>query len=130
MTPAARRLLLVVLSFVAFVSLGLPDAVLGVAWPFMRQTFDLPISRLGAFLACGVAGYLASSLAAGTLVRRLGVGRVLLFSTCWSRPPWSGTRRRRGGNCCCRRPSASGSGRGRSTRGSTRSPPRRSPPGS
>lgn len=81
MTPAHRRLLLVALSFAAFVSLGLPDAVLGVAWPSVRRAFGLPISRLGAFLACGVAGYLVSSFLAGNLVRRFGVGRVLLFST-------------------------------------------------
>src|SRR5687767_11951186 len=80
-TPAARRTLLIVLSFLAFVSLGLPDAVLGVAWPSVRHWFDLPISRLGAFLACGVAGYLVSSFFAGNLVRWAGVGRVLLFST-------------------------------------------------
>ena len=79
--PAARRGLLITLSFVAFVSLGLPDAVLGVAWPSVRHAFGLPISRLGAFLACGVAGYLVSSFFAGNLVRWAGVGRVLLFST-------------------------------------------------
>ncbi|QOV87824.1 MFS transporter [Humisphaera borealis] len=81
MPTLPRRQLLILLSFVAFISLGLPDGVLGVAWPFMRHDFDLPISRLGWFLSFGVAGYLISSFFAGQLVRWIGVGRILLFST-------------------------------------------------
>ena len=46
MTPSPR--LLIALAFVAFVSLGLPDCVLGVAWPSLRATFDQPLNRLRA----------------------------------------------------------------------------------
>lgn len=81
MPGSPQQRLLIVLSFVAFISLGLPDSVLGVAWPYLRNDFALPISRLGWFLSFGVAGYLLSSFFAGALVRRLGVGRILLFST-------------------------------------------------
>ena len=36
-----------VIALLAFVSLGLPDGVLGVAWPSIRATFALPLSELG-----------------------------------------------------------------------------------
>ena len=75
------RAMLLVVAFLAFVSLGLPDGVLGVAWPSVRRSFDLPLSRLGVLLAAGMAGYLASSFSSGGVVARLGVGRVLLVSS-------------------------------------------------
>ena len=40
------RLALILVAFVAFISLGLPDAVLGVAWPSVRRTFGLPVSQV------------------------------------------------------------------------------------
>ncbi len=76
----ARSRWLVPLAFLAFVSLGLPDGVLGVAWPFLRRSFDQPIDRLGLILLPMMTGYLGSSFCAGALVRRLGVGRLLLGS--------------------------------------------------
>ena len=78
--PSGRRLVLA-LAFLAFVSLGLPDGVPGVAWPSIRHTFGLPIDRLGELLACGVGGYLVSSMGAGAAVRRWGVGILLTAST-------------------------------------------------
>ena len=73
--------MLLVVAFLAFVSLGLPDGVLGVAWPSVRRSFDLPLSQLGWLLAAAMSGYLASSFASGALVARLGLGRVLLASS-------------------------------------------------
>lgn len=75
------RLTLILVAFVAFVSLGLPDGVLGVAWPSVRRTFGLPVSQLGALLLAGMCGYLVSSFSSGVVVRRLGVGRLLLASS-------------------------------------------------
>jgi fucose permease len=74
------RRLLAVLAFAAFVSLGLPDGLLGVAWPSIRTTFGLPLSQLGSLLALFMAGYLSSSFLSGALVARLGVGRLLVWS--------------------------------------------------
>lgn len=74
-----RRLLLV--AYLAFVGLGLPDAVTGVAWPSIREAFGSGQDGLGWVLSCAATGYLASSLAAGGLVRRLGVGRLLAASS-------------------------------------------------
>lgn len=71
---------LIALAFVAFVSLGLPDGVFGVAWPSVRRTFGLPLSQMGPFLAASVTGYLVSSFFGGTVLRRTGVGRLLLGS--------------------------------------------------
>jgi fucose permease len=73
--------LLIALSFIAFVSLGLPDCVLGVAWPSIRATFHQPLSRLGAILTAGAAGYLAASFFGGQVVRAVGVGKLLLGSS-------------------------------------------------
>jgi fucose permease len=75
----ARRLL-AGLAFAAFISLGLPDGLLGVAWPSIRSTFGLPLSQLGPLLALIMAGYLASSFLSGALVARWGVGRLLVWS--------------------------------------------------
>jgi fucose permease len=69
------------LAVLGFLGLGLPDGVLGVAWPSMRRTFDLPMGRLGVHLAATTVGYLASSFASGALVTRLGVGRLLTASS-------------------------------------------------
>src|SRR5215469_3144215 len=48
-------------ALVAFVALGLPDGMLGVAWPSMRATFDQPLAALGQLLLAGSA--LASATA-------------------------------------------------------------------
>jgi fucose permease len=77
--PVGRGLL--VLAVLGFLSLGLPDGVLGVAWPSMRRSFALPVSQLGVLLSSAMAGYLASSFASGALVARLGVGRLLAASS-------------------------------------------------
>jgi fucose permease len=68
-------------ALLAFASLGLPDGVLGVAWPSMRGSFGLPLGALGALLAATMAGYLASSFAGGWLAARFGVGRLLVWSS-------------------------------------------------
>lgn len=80
MSQRAPRLL-IALAFIAFVSLGLPDCVLGVAWPSLRSTFAQPLSRVGMILTAGTAGYLVASFFGGQLVRAAGVGKLLLGSS-------------------------------------------------
>lgn len=65
----------------AFVSLGLPDTVLGVAWPSMRRTFDVALDRLGGVLFGAAFGYQVSSFVSGPLARRFGIGGVLVGSS-------------------------------------------------
>jgi len=74
------RSLLLALAFIAFISLGLPDGILGVAWPSIRRTFDVPLSQLGYILMAGTSGYFLSSFFAGAFERRLGIGGVLVVS--------------------------------------------------
>jgi MFS family permease len=73
--------MLLAIALVSFVSLGLPDGVLGVAWPSIYRTFGLPPSQLGSLLASAMVGYLLSSFSNGALVARLGVGQVLFRSS-------------------------------------------------
>ncbi len=69
-----------VLAALAFVSLGLPDGLLGVAWPSIRATFGLELDALGALLVAATTGYVASSFSSGHLLGRLNLGTVLAVS--------------------------------------------------
>ena len=71
---------LIIISFVAFISLGLPDGLLGVAWPGIQNYFDLPVDALGIILIFGTGGYMLSSFLSGMLMRRLGIGKLLSLS--------------------------------------------------
>ena len=72
---------LVALGYLAFISLGLPDAVPGIAWPSVREEFDLPQAALGAAIAAGAIASFVSGATAGRLVERFGVGALLAGST-------------------------------------------------
>ncbi len=71
---------LIVLAFIAFISLGMPDGLLGVAWPSIRTSFSIPLDAIGMLLTASVAGYLTSSFLSGPLISRWGVGSVLAAS--------------------------------------------------
>lgn len=71
---------LILLIFVAFIALGMPDGLLGVGWPSIRTSFNVPIDALGALLFVSMIGYLTSSFLSGELTRRWGVGRLLIVS--------------------------------------------------
>ena len=75
------RTLLAALAFLAFVSLGLPDGLLGVAWPSISAGFGVPLDALGVLVAVTIAGYLTSSFVSGALLRRFALGSVLWVST-------------------------------------------------
>jgi fucose permease len=77
---ARASLIVLVLVFVGFISLGLPDGLLGVAFPSIRQTFGVPLDALGAVFLTTVCGYLAASLAASWVVDRIGVAMLLSLS--------------------------------------------------
>ncbi len=82
MNPTARpRPTLLALAYLSFVSLGLPDAVFGVAWPSIRETFGLPQAALGAVLASAAVAYFSSGLLAGRLIGAMGIGALLAMST-------------------------------------------------
>lgn len=76
----SQRLLLI-LAFLAFISLGLPDGLPGVAWPSMHTTFRVPLSSLGSVLIAMSVGFLASSSSSGYLATRIGIGKLLALSS-------------------------------------------------
>lgn len=81
MTKDKANPLLIVLAFLSFIGIGLPDGLLGVAWPSMRESFGLPLDALGGLLVMYTTGYLISSFGSGWLLRQTNVG-VVLSSSC------------------------------------------------
>ncbi|MEV4722859.1 MFS transporter [Micromonospora humida] len=81
MSVAPPRTSLLLLAYLAFVSLGLPDGLLGVGWPSISTEFGVPTGAVGLVLTAGTIGYLTSSVLAGFTLARLGVGRLLAGST-------------------------------------------------
>ena len=69
------------LAYVAFVSLGLPAGLLGVAWPTLRSEFSLPLDAIGLMFISNTVGYLLSSLFIARLIGRFGIGQLLIFSS-------------------------------------------------
>jgi fucose permease len=76
-----RETRLLLLAYLAFISLGLPDATLGIAWPSLRQAFHLPPSAIGLVLGMAVSGYFLSGLLAGSWMHKAGVGGLLAGSS-------------------------------------------------
>ena len=68
--------LLLAIIYVAFISLGLPDSLLGSAWPSMYPGFGVPVSFAGIVSMIIAAGTIVSSLMSDRLPRRLGTGKV------------------------------------------------------
>jgi fucose permease len=72
--------LLLAFTFVAYIALGLPDALIGVAWPAMRTDFGLPLSALGPLYIATTAGYVLASSTTGELLSRMSMGTLLAGS--------------------------------------------------
>ena len=70
-------LLLLIVIYLSFISLGLPDSLLGAAWPTMQQALAVPISRAGWLSMIISSGTVISSLCAGRLLKRFGTGAVV-----------------------------------------------------
>lgn len=65
------------LSLASFVALGLPDGMLGTAWPSMRQSLHAPVSYLGLVLLAATAGSVLITIFIGRIMRRTGVPALL-----------------------------------------------------
>ena len=72
--------LLLAVIYLSFVSLGLPDALLGSAWPSMYGAFGVPVSFAGGISTIIALGTVVSSLQSNRLTRRFGAGRVTAAS--------------------------------------------------
>lgn len=72
--------LLLAIIYLAFISLGLPDSLLGSAWPVMHQDLGAPLSAMGIVTMIISAGTVASSLASDFLTKKFGTGVVTAVS--------------------------------------------------
>ena len=72
--------LLLALIYISFISLGLPDSVLGAAWPTIYPEFGVPFSYAGLISAIISVGTITSSLFSDKLTRRFGTGKLTAFS--------------------------------------------------
>lgn len=73
---------LLVVIYVAFIGLGLPDTILGAAWPLMQTDLAAPLSAAGILSIIVSVGTIISSLITPTLMRRLGTGKLVAISIC------------------------------------------------
>jgi len=72
--------LLLALIYVCFISLGLPDSLLGSAWPVLHKEISVPISFAGIISATIFVGTILSSLFSDKLLHKFGAGRVTAVS--------------------------------------------------
>ena len=72
--------LLLAIIYLAFISLGLPDALLGSAWPVMYPAFEVPVSYAGLVSTIITVGTIVSSLLSDRITHRFGPGKVTAIS--------------------------------------------------
>lgn len=78
-SPLKKQLLLLVI-YLAFISLGLPDSVLGSAWPAMFGDLQVPVEYAGLISMIVAAGTVVSSLMSGKVIRYLGYPLMITLS--------------------------------------------------
>ncbi|OUM97207.1 MAG: MFS transporter [Thermobacillus sp. ZCTH02-B1] len=72
--------LLLIVIYLVFISLGLPDSLLGAAWPVMRDDLGAPLGMAGVLSVTVTIGTIVSALSTSRVVRRFGTARVTLIS--------------------------------------------------
>lgn len=72
--------LLLVIIYIAFISLGLPDSLIGSAWPVMHEQLNVPISYAGIVTMIISSGTIVSSLLSDRVTKKLGTGLVTSIS--------------------------------------------------
>lgn len=75
-----KKALLLLVIYLAFISLGLPDSLLGSAWPVMFEDLGVPVDYAGIISMIVAAGTVLSSLFSGKVIKSLGVAAVTTFS--------------------------------------------------
>lgn len=68
--------ILLIIIYIAFISLGLPDAILGSAWPLMHTDLNVPISYAGIATMIVSGGTIISSFFSEKMIRKFGTGKV------------------------------------------------------
>jgi MFS family permease len=79
-TPARAALLLLPVIYLGFISLGLPDGSLGVAWPRMHRDLGLPIGMAGLIVAVGTVLSAGAAFSSGKILQHFKTGPVVLVS--------------------------------------------------
>lgn len=72
--------LLLIVIYLSFISLGLPDSLLGSAWPSMYTILNVPLSYAGIVSMITAGGTIISSFLSAVIVKRLGTGKVTVIS--------------------------------------------------
>ena len=71
----------VILAYLGFIIIAMPETGLGVAWPSMQRTFGVQLDALGALLILSRVGLVAASFGSGRLTSRFGQGNVLVVGS-------------------------------------------------
>lgn len=66
--------------YLAFISLGLPDSLLGVAWPLIQSDYGSPFEAAGLISMFTAGGTIVSSFSSGAVHKHLSTGRITLIS--------------------------------------------------
>lgn len=74
--------ILLVIIYISFISLGLPDSLLGSAWPILHSNFEVPLSYAGIVSMIISGGTIISSFFSEKLIRKLGTGKLTAISVC------------------------------------------------
>lgn len=69
-----------IMIYMAFISLGLPDSLLGVAWPLMQSEYGVSLEAAGLVSMFIAGGTIVSSLASGAVHKRLSTGKITFIS--------------------------------------------------
>ncbi|MGH1830701.1 MFS transporter [Enterococcus gilvus] len=75
-----KRLLFLGLIYLIFISLGLPDSILGVVWPIMSSEFHVAASSAGVIAMVVSIGTILSSFQTNRLIQKIGVGNLIVCS--------------------------------------------------
>jgi MFS family permease len=73
-------LVLLIIIFVSYVSLGLPDALLGSAWPLMYRSLETSEANAGIIMMIITAGTILACLLSNRAIKKLGTGLVAFIS--------------------------------------------------
>lgn len=73
-------MLILSLTYICFISLGLPDSLLGSAWPVMQEQMAVPVSYAGIVSLIICLNTIISSLLSDVMIRKLGIGKIIAIS--------------------------------------------------
>ncbi len=76
-----RTIAVVMIGYLAFIVMAMPETALGVAWPSMQATFGVPLDALGVLLITSRIGIIFSSLTSGRLTTLFGIGLLMLLGS-------------------------------------------------